>query len=165
MESSAYIDTRPSYPKEMARRSYLVNYTPPIFPKYDGLARNAREHIRRYVDTLIAHSHNHELRLREFSKSLEGLDFTRYTSLSPGSVLSWNNMTIKFMKKLFALDEKLTLSDLQKEKQKISKGLLDYIHRFRDLSLICYDPVEEERLLDIGIASMLYEYHPYLENL
>lgn len=74
-------------------------------------------------------------------------------------------MATQFMKKLFSLDEKITLLDLQKEKQKISKGLLDYIHRFRDLSLICYDPVEEERLLDIGIASMLYEYHPYLENL
>lgn len=74
-------------------------------------------------------------------------------------------MATQFMKKLFALDEKLTLSDLQKEKQKISKGLLDCIYRFRDLSLICYDPVEEKRLLDIGITSMLYEYHPYLENL
>lgn len=69
------------------------------------------------------------------------------------------------MKKLFTLDEKLTLSDLQKEKQKVSKGLLDYIHMFRDLSLICYDPVEKERLVDICIASMLYEYRPYLENL
>lgn len=69
------------------------------------------------------------------------------------------------MKKLFTLDEKLTISNLQKEKQKVSKGLLDYIHRFRDLSLICYDPVKEERLVDICIASMLYEYRPYLENL
>lgn len=30
---------------------------------------------------------------------------------------------------------------------------------------MCYDPVEEERLVDICIASMLYEYRPYLENL
>jgi len=40
------------------------------------------------------------------------------------------------MKKFFALDEKLTLLDLQQERQRISEGLLDYIHRFRDLSLI-----------------------------
>ena len=30
---------------------------------------------------------------------------------------------------------------------------------------MCYDPVEEERLVDICIAGMLYEYQPYLENL
>ena len=58
-----------------------------------------------------------------------------------------------------------TLSDLQQERQRISEGLLDYICRFRDLSLICYNPVEEERLVDICITGMLYEYHPYLENL
>ena len=66
---------------------------------------------------------------------------------------------------LFTLNEKLTLSDLQQERLGISKGLLDYIRRFRDLSLMCYDPVEEQRLVDICIAGMLYEYQPYLENL
>nr|POE50900.1 hypothetical protein CFP56_31905 [Quercus suber] len=70
-ESSAYIDRRPHYPKEMARKPCATNYTPLIFPKYDGMIRNAREHIRRYIDALTAHSHDHELRLRELSKSLE----------------------------------------------------------------------------------------------
>ena len=59
----------------------------------------------------------------------------------------------------------LKLSDLQHEKQRVFKGLMEYIHRFRDLSLLCYDPVEEERLVDVCIAGMLYEYRPYLENL
>ena len=45
------------------------------------------------------------------------------------------------------------------------EGLLEYICRFRDLSLLCYDPMEEERLMDVCIAGMLYEYQPYLENL
>ena len=31
--------------------------------------------------------------------------------------------------------------------------------------MICYGPVEEERLVDICIVGMLYKYHPYLENL
>ena len=45
------------------------------------------------------------------------------------------------MKKFFALDEKLMLLDLQQERQRVSKGLLDYIYRFRGLSLIFYEPV------------------------
>nr|POF05066.1 hypothetical protein CFP56_35627 [Quercus suber] len=69
------------------------------------------------------------------------------------------------MKKFFALDEKLTLLDLPQERQRISEGLLDYIHRFRDLSLIYYDLVEEERLVDICIVGMLNKYRPYLENM
>lgn len=74
-------------------------------------------------------------------------------------------MATQFMKKFFALDEKLTLPNLQQERQRVSEGLLDYIRRFRDLSLMCYDPMEEERLVDICIAGMLYEYRPFLENL
>ena len=57
------------------------------------------------------------------------------------------------------------MSDLQHEKRRVSKGLLEYIHRFRDLSLLCYDPIEKERLMDVCIVGMLYEYRPYLENL
>nr|POE69226.1 hypothetical protein CFP56_74650 [Quercus suber] len=92
----------PPYPKEIARRPYPANYTPPIFPKYDGMTWNAREHIRWYVDTPL-------------------------------------------------LDEKLTLSNLQHEKQRVSEGLLEFIRKFRDLSLLCYVPVEEERLVDVCI--------------
>ena len=80
-------------------------------------------------------------------------------------MLSRNDLATQFMKKFFALEEKLTLSDLQHEKQRVSEGLLEYIRRFRDLSVLCYDLVEEERLVDVCIAGMLYEYQPYLENL
>ena len=62
---------------------------------------------------------------------------------------------MQFMKKFFALDEKLTLSNLQHEKQRVSEGLLEYIRRFRDLSLLCYDPVEQERQVDVCIMGML----------
>ena len=66
------IDMRPPYLEEMARKPYPTNYIPPIFPKYDDVVGNAKKHIRRYVDALIAHSYEHELRLKKFSKSLEG---------------------------------------------------------------------------------------------
>ena len=90
VESFVYIDIRPPYPEEMAIKPCPTNYTPPIFPKFEGVARNAREHIRRYVDSLAAHFHDHEPRLREFSKPPEGWAFAWYTSLSPGSVLNCN---------------------------------------------------------------------------
>nr|POE55158.1 hypothetical protein CFP56_02160 [Quercus suber] len=60
---------------------------------------------------------------------------------------------MQFMKKFFTLEKKLTLSDLHHEKQRVSEGLLEYIRRFRDLSLLCYDFMEEERLLDVCIAA------------
>ena len=61
MESAVYIDTKPPYLEEIARKPYPANYTPPIFPKYDSIKGNAREHIRQYVNALTTHSHDHEL--------------------------------------------------------------------------------------------------------
>nr|POF05814.1 hypothetical protein CFP56_47480 [Quercus suber] len=101
----------PFHLEEIAGRPYPTNYTP-IFPKYDCMTGNARKHFRQYVDALTAHSHDHELRLKEFSKSLEGCAFAWNTSLAPGLVLSWNDLATQFMKKFFALEEKLTLSNL-----------------------------------------------------
>ena len=49
-----------------------------------------------------------------------------------------------------------------------SKGCLRdcwSIFKGLDISLLCYDPVEEERLVDVCIIGMLYEYRPYLKNL
>ena len=97
--------------------------------------------------------------------SLKEQAFTQYTSLLPRSILSQNDMDTQFMKKFFAMDEKLTLSNLQQERQMVSEGLLDYICRFKDLFQIFYNPMAEERLVDICIASMLYVYCPYQENL
>lgn len=76
VESSAYIDIRTPYLEEMTRKPYPTNYTPPIFSMYDGVVGNAKEHTRRYVDALTTYFHDHELRLGEFSKFLEGRAFT-----------------------------------------------------------------------------------------
>nr|POE54710.1 hypothetical protein CFP56_27787 [Quercus suber]POF20750.1 hypothetical protein CFP56_65278 [Quercus suber] len=83
LKSSTYIDTWPHYPEEVTRKPYPTNYTSLIFPKYDGMIGNAREHIRRYVDALTSNSNDRDLRLTKFSKSLEGRAFTWYTSLFP----------------------------------------------------------------------------------
>ena len=83
MENVVYVDTRPPYSEKIVGKPYPANYTLLVFPKYDGIIGNAREHIRLYIDALTAHSQDHKLRLREFSKSLEGRAFTWYSSLAP----------------------------------------------------------------------------------
>ena len=118
MENAVYVDTRPSYPEEIAGKPYLANYTLPIFLKYDGMTKNAKDHIRRYVDALKAHSYDHELRLREFFKSLEGWAFTWYASLALGSVLSWNDSANTVHEKVlsFARKARIVISTTRKAK-------------------------------------------------
>jgi hypothetical protein len=117
------------------------------------------------VDALTAHAHDHDLRMKEFSKLLEGCAFSWYASLALGFVFGWNDLATRFIKKFFAVDDRVTLANLEREKQRLGEKLLDYIRRFRDISLSCHDAIEEVQLVDLCIAGMLYEYKPYLENL
>ena len=93
------------------------------------------------MDALTVHAHDHNLRMKEFSKSLEGCSFSWYASLAPGSMFRWNDLATHFMKKFFSVDDRVTLADLGREKQRLGEELLDYIRRFRDISLSCHDAV------------------------
>jgi hypothetical protein len=76
IEDSPYVDVRPLYPEVVAQKPYPANYISPMFPKYDGRTGNTKEHVRRFVDALTVHAHNHDLRKKEFSKSLERRAFS-----------------------------------------------------------------------------------------
>ena len=75
-KDSSYVDVRSPYPEVVARKPYPANYISPMFLKYDRRTSNAKEHVRCFVDTLTAHTHDHDLRMKEFSKSLEGRAFS-----------------------------------------------------------------------------------------
>lgn len=108
-----------------------------MFLKYDGKTCNAKEHVRGFVDALTVHSHDHDLRMKDFSKSLEGCTFSWYASLALGSVFGWSDLSTRFMKKFFAVDERVTVVDLGREKQRLGEELLDCIRRYRGISLSC----------------------------
>ena len=72
--------------------------------------------MRCFVDVLTAHSHDHDLRMKEFSKSFEGCTFSWYASLALGSRFGWNDLAMHFMKKLFPVDDRVTVADLGREK-------------------------------------------------
>ena len=61
---------QPPYPREIQAKPYPRGYHPPAFRMYNGRTGNAREHIIQFIDDLGVFSHDPELRMREFSKSL-----------------------------------------------------------------------------------------------
>ena len=57
------------------------------------------------------------------------------------------------------------LATLQATKQRNSEDLIEYIKRFRDIALDCYDHCEERILVEMCITNMIREYRVVLENL
>ena len=70
-----------------------------------------------------------------------------------------------FCTKYFHGEEIVTLATLQGIKQMSGEDLMEYIKRFRDTTLDCYNHCEEKMLVEIYMGNMIMEYRAILENL
>uniref|UniRef100_A0A2N9GEB7 RNA-directed DNA polymerase n=1 Tax=Fagus sylvatica TaxID=28930 RepID=A0A2N9GEB7_FAGSY len=130
-----------------------------------GPAKNAMEHISKFLDSMGPFAAHGDLCLREFSKSLVDRAYTWYTVLPAGSIRTWEDMVESFCSKYFHVEEKITLVNLHSTKQQIGEDLVKYIHRFRDVSLDCHVKYQEGELVEVCIDNMLLEFRAHLENL
>ena len=74
-------------------------------------------------------------------------------------------MVDAFYTKYFHGEETVTLTTLQGTKQRSSEDLMEYIKRFRDITLDYYDHYEEKTLMEMCMGNMIMEYRAILENL
>ena len=77
----------------------------------------------------------------------------------------WGDMVDIFCTKYFHGKETVTLTILQATKERRSEDLMEYIKRFRDIALDCYDHCEEKTLVEMSMGNMMREYIAVLENL
>ncbi|XP_062021382.1 uncharacterized protein LOC133737940 [Rosa rugosa] len=155
---------QPPYPSSLTSLPYPKGYETLNFVLFDGRKGSPKEHISRFIDALGPHAGNHNLRLREFSKTLTDRAYTWYTTLAAGSVRTWEELASKFCKKYFEHEERVTVTQLNYTRQRTAENLVDFVRRFRDLALDCYDEKGEQSLVEICVSNMLPEYRVYLEN-
>ena len=91
--------------------------------------------------------------------------YTWYTTLAPGSLRDWDKMVAKFCRKYFQNEERTTIIHLNNTKQRLSKDLVDFVKKFRDLAFDCYVEQDEQALVDICVNNIITEYRVHLENL
>ena len=98
-------------------------------------------------------------------KSLCDRAYTQYTGLKLGLIPMWDNMVDVFCTKYFHGEETVMLATLQGTKQKNGENLMEYIKRFRDIALDCYNHCEDKTLVEMCMGNMIMEYKAILENL
>ena len=91
--------------------------------------------------------------------------YTWYISLKPGPIPTWDDMVDVFCIKYFYGEEIVMLTTLQATKQRSGEDFMEYIKRFRDIALDCYDDCEEKTLVEMSMTNMIREYRVVLENL
>uniref|UniRef100_A0A2N9EI75 Uncharacterized protein n=1 Tax=Fagus sylvatica TaxID=28930 RepID=A0A2N9EI75_FAGSY len=165
LKEPRYFVKKPPYPAELLKQPYPDKYATLTFSRFDGRKGSALVHVSKFLDSMGPYAGNGDLCLREFSKSLDDRAYTWHTTLSPGSVRSWDDMVEMFCGKYFQAEEKVTLVNLHGTKQGNGEDLLKYIHRFHDMALDCYANYEESELIGICINNMTPEFRAHLENL
>ncbi|XP_023884543.1 uncharacterized protein LOC111996778 [Quercus suber] len=156
---------RPPYPLRVLSKPYPERYEPRVVIQYDGRKGSVVEHVSKFIDTLGPYAADEDLCLREFSKSLCDQAYTWYIGLKPGSIPTWDDMVDVFCTKYFHGEETVTLATLQATKQRNGEDLMEYIKRFRDIALDCYNHCEERTLVEMCMTNMIREYRAVLENL
>ncbi|CAL8136202.1 unnamed protein product [Prunus armeniaca] len=87
---------QPPYPSSLLQQPYPKGYEAPTFVLFDGRKGSPKEHVNRFIDALGPYAGDHNLRLREFSKSLTDRAYTWYTTLAPSSIHSWESLASRF---------------------------------------------------------------------
>jgi hypothetical protein len=85
------------------------------------------------------------LKIRLFSLSLTGTAFSYFSSLSPNSVDSLEQLEHKFHDHFYSPENELKLLDLTSVRQGHDESVSDYIMRFRDTKNQCFNLMFSEK--------------------
>ena len=113
-------------------------------------------------ETLGPYATDEDLCLSEFSKSLCDWAYTWFIGLKPGLIRTWDDMVDVFCTKYFHGEETVTLVTLQATKQRNGEDSMEYIKRFRGITLQIH---EERTLVEMCMTNMIRGYREVLENL
>ncbi|MQL76703.1 hypothetical protein Taro_009081 [Colocasia esculenta] len=116
---------------------------PPKFDKFNGQG-SPKEHIAYYINVMADLASDESYLLKFFGSSLTGLAFEWYSSLSAGSISDWADMQKKFRERFYTTEREVTVAELYATRQRNDESALDYIKRWRNLSMRCKHPPYQE---------------------
>ncbi|KAL0352275.1 UNVERIFIED_CONTAM: hypothetical protein Scaly_1616200 [Sesamum calycinum] len=118
-------------------------YSKPYTPRIDSL----KMPIGTYDDHLV----------NQFVRSLKGNAFDWYTDLEGGSINGWEHLEQEFLNRFYNTRRTVSMVELTNSRQWKEKPVVDYINRWRNLSLNCKDRLSETSAIEMCIQGMHWE--------
>lgn len=91
---------------------------------------------------------------KQFVHSLKGNAFNWYTDLKPGSINSWDQLKRELLNRFYSTQRTVNMLKLTNSKQWKEELVIDYIQRWRNLSLNCKDQLFEASAIEMCIQGM-----------
>ncbi|KAK2975456.1 hypothetical protein RJ640_007802 [Escallonia rubra] len=136
------------YTKRIDNMRMPIRYQPLNFQQFDGKG-NPRQHIAHFIETCNDARTEGDLLVKQFIRSLKGNAFDWYTNLELESIDCWEEMEREFQNRFYITRRSVSMMELTNTKQRKEEPVVNYINRWRALSLDC-----KERLFDASTVEM-----------
>jgi len=128
-------------------------FQPLNFHQFDGKG-NLKQHIAHFIETYNNVGTSGDLLGKQFVRSLKGLAFDWYTDLASASIDSWGQMEKEFLNHFYSTRCVVSISELTNTRQDDEEPIIDYINRWRALSLKCKDNLPESYFVEMCAQGM-----------
>ena len=113
-----------------------MGYQPPKFQSFDGKG-NPKQHVAHFVETCNNAGIDGDLLVKQFVHSLQGNAFYWYIDLARECIDSCDQIECEFLNRFFGTLRTISMMELTNTKQWKDESVVDYINRWRSLSLDC----------------------------
>ncbi|MCQ7416412.1 retrotransposon gag domain-containing protein, partial [Salmonella enterica] len=141
------------YTKTIDNLRLPTGYQPPKFQQFDGKG-NPKQHIAHFVETCENAGTRGDLLVKQFVRTLKGNAFDWYTDLEPDTIDSWEQMEREFLNRFYSTRRTVSMTELTSTKQRKGEPVIDYINRWRALSLDCKDRLSEVSSVEMCTQGM-----------
>ena len=134
----------------------LLGYQPPKFQQFEGKG-NPKQHVAHFIKTCNNAGTEDDHLVKQFIRSLKGNAFEWYIDLEPESIDSWDQMEHKFLYRFYSTRRTVSIMELTNTKQWRDEPTVDFINRWRSLSLNCKDRLSEASAVEMCIQGMHFD--------
>ncbi|KAM1401550.1 hypothetical protein ACFX2F_028685 [Malus domestica] len=152
------------YSRKIEALRMLKGYQPPKFMQFDGKG-NPKQHVAHFVETCNNAGTDGDYLAKQFVRSLKGNAFEWYTDLEPESINSWEQLEREFLNRFYSTRHTVSMLELTSMKQWREEPVMDYINRWRNLSLDCKDRLSEISSIEMCIQGMQWGLQYILQGI
>ncbi|KAL0434116.1 UNVERIFIED_CONTAM: hypothetical protein Slati_2745900 [Sesamum latifolium] len=122
------------------------------------------EHVAHFVETCNNAGTYGDHLVKQFVRSLKGNVFYWYTDLEAGSIDGWEQLEQEFFNRFYSNRRTVSMVELTNSRQWKEESVIDYINRWRNLSLNWKDQLSEASAIEMCIQALQRIASPQRNN-
>ncbi|KAL0320194.1 UNVERIFIED_CONTAM: hypothetical protein Sradi_5280900 [Sesamum radiatum] len=139
--------TKP-YTQRIDNLKITIGYQPLKFQQFDGKG-NPKQHVAHFIETCNNAGTYGDHLVKQFVRSLKGNAFDWYTNLEASSIDSCEQLEQEFLNRFYSTRRTVSMIELTNSHQWKEEPVIDYINRWRNLSLNCKDRLSETSVIEM----------------